>query len=150
MTYLEKLRDPRWQKKRLEIMSRDNFSCQICEDTKSTLNVHHRMYFPGKEPWEYEDWCLVTLCENCHNDECEMECVGDGLIQALKMRGYFNADISDLAISFYEGEIRRPIEVFNDFLYRLLKNESFLQKKCLNVYSVLLREKNAKIKKSNS
>jgi len=28
LTYSEKLKDPRWQKKRLEILSRDNFTCE--------------------------------------------------------------------------------------------------------------------------
>ena len=32
MGYSEKLKDPRWQKKRLEILERDNFRCQYCGD----------------------------------------------------------------------------------------------------------------------
>lgn len=66
MTYSEKLRDPRWQKKRLEIMSRDDFRCQACRSKEKTLNVHHRVYRKGKAPWEYEDDQLVTFCEDCH------------------------------------------------------------------------------------
>lgn len=69
--YYNKLRDPRWQKKRLEVMERDNFSCQICGDEKSTLNIHHRRYIQGNDPWEYENYMLVTLCENCHKKETE-------------------------------------------------------------------------------
>lgn len=65
-TYSEKLRDPRWQKVRLEIMERDNWACQECFDTTTTLNVHHLMYEKGVEPWEYADIYLITLCENCH------------------------------------------------------------------------------------
>ena len=42
--YWEKLRDPRWQKKRLEIMERDDFTCVHCQDNASTLNVHHGFY----------------------------------------------------------------------------------------------------------
>lgn len=66
MTYAEKLRDPRWQKKRLEIMGRDKFTCQKCSDATKTLNVHHRYYSKGAMPWEYPDNALVTLCEPCH------------------------------------------------------------------------------------
>ena len=66
MTYAEKLKDPRWQKKRLEIMSRDKFTCQKCDDATKTLNVHHRYYFKGAMPWDYPDNALVTLCEPCH------------------------------------------------------------------------------------
>jgi hypothetical protein len=65
-TYAEKLRDPRWQKKRLEIMSRDAFKCRACESDSKILNVHHRVYHKGKNPWEYEDEMLETLCEDCH------------------------------------------------------------------------------------
>lgn len=66
MSYLEKLRDPRWQRVRLEIMSRDNFSCRSCAADNRTLNVHHRWYETGKDPWEYPPEALVTLCEDCH------------------------------------------------------------------------------------
>lgn len=65
-TYSEKLRDPRWQKKRLEIMQRDGFKCQNCNANDITLNVHHACYLKGREPWEYDDDILITLCEECH------------------------------------------------------------------------------------
>lgn len=66
MTYAEKLRSPKWQKRRLEIMERDRFSCQICSDTETTLNVHHLIYRQNADPWEYGDDELITLCEPCH------------------------------------------------------------------------------------
>jgi hypothetical protein len=66
MTYAEKLRSPEWQKKRLEILQRDNFTCQNCGDTKKTLEVHHRHYVRGAAPWMYVEGALVTLCEDCH------------------------------------------------------------------------------------
>jgi HNH endonuclease len=66
MTYIELLRDPRWQRKRLEIFQRDGWTCQECGATDRTLNVHHRRYQRGKAPWEAEDQNLVTLCELCH------------------------------------------------------------------------------------
>ncbi len=64
--YWEKLRDPRWQKKRLEIMERDDFTCVHCQDNASTLNVHHGFYTKDTEPWDYPDESLRTLCEDCH------------------------------------------------------------------------------------
>lgn len=70
MTYSEKLRDPRWQKRRLEIMQRDNFCCVHCGDTRNTLNVHHLAYERGRSPWDYHDSILITLCEDCHT-RCE-------------------------------------------------------------------------------
>lgn len=65
-TYYEKLRDPRWQRKRLEIMERDEFACSWCGDGESTLSVHHGYYAKRRSPWEYEDLSLHTLCEECH------------------------------------------------------------------------------------
>ena len=64
--YLELLRDPRWQRMRLETMNRDGFKCRSCGNDKSTLNVHHRYYVRGRAPWEYDPDTLRTLCEPCH------------------------------------------------------------------------------------
>ena len=66
MTYLEKLKDPRWQKKRLEIMQRDGFQCTCCGDTETEIHVHHSYYEFGKEVWEYPEESLFTLCSSCH------------------------------------------------------------------------------------
>jgi len=76
--YLQKLRDPKWQRRRLEIMQRDEFACTKCDDTTSTLNVHHKYYRFGAEPWEYPDEALVTLCETCHQEETELAGVRRG------------------------------------------------------------------------
>lgn len=64
VTYSEKLKDPRWQKKRLEVLQRDNFTCMWCGDTKTTLHVHHNDY--KGEPWDVPDYFLSTLCADCH------------------------------------------------------------------------------------
>lgn len=66
LSYAEQLRDPRWQRKRLEILSRDGFKCELCGDDKSTLHVHHKRYVKGRMPWEYDATELSTVCENCH------------------------------------------------------------------------------------
>lgn len=64
-SYSEKLLDPRWQKKRLEIMQRDGFKCFYCGDATLTLHVHHQMYM-GPNPWDTPAECLITLCKDCH------------------------------------------------------------------------------------
>ena len=70
MNYKEKLKDPRWQKKRLEIMQRDNFTCQICGATDKPLVVHHKSYKRCHgEPWRCPDSDLITICEDCHDNE---------------------------------------------------------------------------------
>lgn len=73
MTYSEKLKDPRWQKKRLEIFERDHFTCQECSASSESLNVHHRYYTPKADPWDYAYEALVTLCEACHKRRTEFD-----------------------------------------------------------------------------
>lgn len=68
-SYQEKLTDPRWQKKRLEILERDGWKCRYCNDGKSTLHVHHILYISGNQPWEYKDSNFITLCEKCHKTD---------------------------------------------------------------------------------
>lgn len=67
--YWQKLRDPRWQRRRLEIMCQADFACEVCGATDQTLNVHHKIYRKGREPWAYEDYELACVCENCHETE---------------------------------------------------------------------------------
>lgn len=63
-SYSEKLKDPRWQKKRLKVLERDEFRCKMCGGDKETLHVHHLKY--GGDPWDIELGLLTTLCETCH------------------------------------------------------------------------------------
>lgn len=65
--------DPQWQKMRLRIMERDEFTCQECGATAEMLSkrneefhVHHKYYEPGAKKWEYPETALITLCEQCH------------------------------------------------------------------------------------
>ncbi len=99
--YLKKLRDPRWQKMRLEVFQRDSFHCQRCppsetgEESTDTLHVHHNYYETGKEPWEYPVEAFTTLCETCHEAETANRPEMDKyLIQALKKTGlpYFGVE----------------------------------------------------------
>lgn len=64
MTYKEQLLDPRWQIKRLKILERDNFSCTLCGDKKTTFHIHHEKY--SGYAWEADDATLKTLCSHCH------------------------------------------------------------------------------------
>jgi hypothetical protein len=64
--YSERYLDPRWQRKKSEIMQRDHWCCTCCKDGTSCLYVHHHYYIANRDPWEYPDWALITLCEACH------------------------------------------------------------------------------------
>ncbi len=64
-TYAEKLKDPRWQKLRAEIIQRDGNRCRDCAAYYPTLDVHHCFYAKG-EPWETHPIFLRTVCRDCH------------------------------------------------------------------------------------
>lgn len=51
MNYKEQIKDPRWQRKRLEAMQADRFTCQICFHSDKPLNVHHKRYIEGAKAW---------------------------------------------------------------------------------------------------
>jgi 5-methylcytosine-specific restriction endonuclease McrA len=65
-TYARLLKDPRWQKKRLEVFNRDRWTCQGCRATTKELQVHHTRYAAGGMPWDVPLRDLVTLCIDCH------------------------------------------------------------------------------------
>lgn len=96
--YIQKLKDPRWQKRRLEILERDNWTCQLCEDKDSTLTVHHRYYEKGKDPWDYPDKCLTTLCETCHEDETRILAQAPELLNIIR-RSLWGVDLESLAVA---------------------------------------------------
>jgi len=68
-TYSEKLKDPRWQKRRLEKLGSAFWRCEKCSSTQVTLHIHHIKYIRGREPWEYADNELRVLCAKCHSEE---------------------------------------------------------------------------------
>lgn len=72
MTYAEKLRDPRWQRKRLIILQRDQFACRDCGNSHNELQVHH-CFYSRCEPWEIADEMLLTVCGVCHKTRQDME-----------------------------------------------------------------------------
>jgi 5-methylcytosine-specific restriction endonuclease McrA len=85
--YYLKIKDPRWSKKREDILIRDKYVCQRCgvmhkfglhfledqsdidyqswEEDTTILEVHHINY--SGEPWEAKDIDLITLCDHCHD-----------------------------------------------------------------------------------
>lgn len=94
--YSQKLLDPRWQKKRLEILNRDEFHCKSCYNSEATLHVHHRRYFPGRDPWDIDNEYLITLCESCHAEETDTikEATHD-LVEIAKGK-FFASDIKQI------------------------------------------------------
>lgn len=86
LTYKEKLLDPKWQRKRLEILQRDSFTCQRCKTEEKTLHVHHKAYTYLENPWDYDPLTLITLCDDCHKYETDNKLdTIDDLVVSLKM-----------------------------------------------------------------
>lgn len=67
MKYSEQLQDPRWLVKRLNILIRDKFTCQICGYVSKKIHVHHRKY--EGMVWDAKDEDLISLCSHCHRIE---------------------------------------------------------------------------------
>ena len=67
ITYSEQLKHPNWQRKRLEIFTRDNWACKICGNTEMQLHTHHLYYEPNILAWEYDNESIQTVCELHHN-----------------------------------------------------------------------------------
>lgn len=105
--YAEKLKDSRWQRKRLEIMSRDLFECQKCH-TKDhgMLSVHHRHYISFREPWDYPGELLITLCDRCHKQEEAIVPKVQDILNSLHFWGYFNTEIVDVLNKMIETKIK--------------------------------------------
>ena len=63
------LQDPKWKAKARQIRDRDGNKCTRCGTKKNELHVHHKYYLPNREPWDYTDKALITLCVTCHEKE---------------------------------------------------------------------------------
>ena len=72
-TYSELLQDPRWQKKRLKLLEKNNWSCESCHTKDKTLQIHHTYYIKDGLPWEYPDESLKCLCQPCHLERQKLE-----------------------------------------------------------------------------
>lgn len=132
--YSKKLLDPRWQRKRLEILQRDNFTCTImgCMDNKSTLHVHHLDYIPGKEPWDYPDNYLTTLCVSCHDDITR-----ERLIHEKKIISQVRLKLKDTFIQMCCAQLFEKIENLHDLVYLLWElkdDESLLNEALANIF----------------
>lgn len=117
--YRKSFKDPRWQKRRLKILERDDWKCQKCGNSEEMLVVHHKWYgnerdtesneFRWRYPWEYDDGDLVTLCDSCHQEEHEeLSTIEADLIQILKQAGFMSEDMINLATPFVG--VNRKIE----------------------------------------
>lgn len=71
--YWQKLKDPRWQRRRLSVLEAANFRCRDCGTTEAELHVHHLCYLRGLEPWDAPDGTLIAVCDPCHKPRGEID-----------------------------------------------------------------------------
>lgn len=74
--YAEQRKHPKWLDRRVTILSRDKLRCQKCwsgKDDGVPLHVHHLYYVKGRDCWDYPDFALMTLCEECHEEQHECD-----------------------------------------------------------------------------
>ena len=127
MNYAEKLKDPRWQKKRLKILERDNFTCQKCGASKIELQVHHKKY--NDNPWDTPNDSLITLCKYCHEIITDMNLIDENFekfkiikwhIDENSFVAFYNpAYNGHFGIRFYN--ITDPISMNKKYLLKLQK-----------------------------
>jgi hypothetical protein len=122
--YFKLYKDPRWQKKRLEILERDEWCCQICFDPENTLHVHHRYYIKDKKPWEYENDTLVTLCEECHENESKYIKNSATLVLRSLKKKFFSDDLERLSKAFDDLNSSYPPEVTATIIEWVLSDEN--------------------------
>ncbi|HEX9972276.1 MAG TPA: hypothetical protein VGD14_09415 [bacterium] len=116
-SYKEKLLDPRWQKKRLEILERDNWSCQACGAKDRPLQIHHLSY-QNLEPWEIESDQLITLCDVHHKIETNKSI--DAPVGLLIKNGFLFTDMGwillKIALHFDRKEAREAREAIDNLI----------------------------------
>lgn len=61
-----------WRRKRLEILERDNYECQLCKREgkyNKGNTVHHIKHLEDRPDLALVDDNLLTVCGACHNKE---------------------------------------------------------------------------------
>jgi len=135
MAYSDLLKDPRWQRKRLEILERDDFTCQKCYETTKTLHVHHKVYSKQKvDPWTYADNVLITLCEDCHQSVSDniKESIHN-LGESLKLAGFFPDHIDRISNAFRDAKLMEHPSIISVAISIALTNPD-AQKKMIDSY----------------
>jgi hypothetical protein len=127
ISYLEKLKDPRWQKKRLDIFCRDEWMCQVCKDSESMLVVHHKLYADG-DPWDIDNNSLITLCQECHKFEhIAFPRFSNNLISAIKSKGFLADQVEILSKAFLNLNIIYAPEFTASLLYFAFSDKTTME-----------------------
>lgn len=95
MTYptrhLQRLTDPRWTAKRLEILAVRGNNCEGCGAKGGSVQVHHGYYLGDQYPWQYEDESLHVYCPTCHGRAQALMSAMNRCLGRLTLREYAEA-----------------------------------------------------------
>lgn len=138
MTYKEKLEHPSWQRKRLQILERDDYTCQLCGDKETLLHVHHLKYIG--DPIQAPNKHLITYCKHCHYAVEALKDVRQGVVVNKIIKKFRNNDILLSIIMMVEED--KDYSVF--FMRYNSGDKSYDSVLCLrlNFLEELLEEKN--------
>ena len=77
LTYVEKLQDVRWKRRRDDLLRKSNWTCCECGEPltegRMDLQVHHVVYISCLDPWMYPDELLLVLCDWHHKERQAVE-----------------------------------------------------------------------------
>ena len=68
--FAESYKTAEWQRKKYEILKRDNFTCQLCGNSTEVMEVHHITYKNCRgKAYNALNGELITLCRLCHRGD---------------------------------------------------------------------------------
>jgi hypothetical protein len=152
MKYSEQIKSAKWQKRRLDILNRDEFTCQECGNKELTLHVHHKQYRKNASIWEYENWELTTLCEKCHSDTHEkLITKKEEYVKLIELLDKFSEEEKKGLLSLLDSICRYTrngnfpnliyylymTAISNEFINRIYNELEFLTKQREDYYSLL-------------
>lgn len=132
--YNEERKTVEWQRKKGHIMTRDNYSCQICGAADKMLHVHHTWYDQERHVWDYPDNQLLALCCDCHEKETIL------IRNYKKSRNQLSKDIVGLLDSFLKKGI--PLLKLVNCLNQIQKKEAFISTERLSQGDIMLTKIN--------
>ena len=119
LTYVEKLQDVRWKRRRDDLLRKSNWTCCECGEPltegRMDLQVHHVVYIACLDPWMYPDELLLALCDWHHKER-----------QAVEQAIYIEVGKHLAALSIHELR-RQPIYTFFEEDSTLLSIPSWLR-----------------------
>jgi hypothetical protein len=106
-----------WKQRISQVLSRDDYECQICGSDSADLIVHHKYFKKDKEPWvDYSDEELITLCTECCAFEEKCRAARENGIKELLNSGFTEAEILHKIDWLKNTDAAKQINSSNDIL----------------------------------